>query len=329
MVNQNSHRQQTLYASRIGRLEKGRVWLISAILVLLAATTWSYWPIITSLLNAWQKSRDYSAGQLVPLVAMFLVWRERKTLRLHLLVPCWWGGMALLALAQAVLVYGLLFMSLSVMRYSLILTIAGLVLTVAGWSVFKRLSWILLFLVLMVPFPARVHNLINGPLQRLATTGSVFLLEAFGTRVTQQGNVVMLGDNTPMAVAEACSGLRMLMAFIIVAAFIAYMVKRPRWQKGVLLASSIPVAVVCNMVRIFATALLMLYVSVEFGEKFFHDFAGYVMMPAAVVILFGEIWLMDGIIVPESESQQKQADAKAKPARRRRETPSRNVADCT
>ena len=137
-------------------------------------------------------------------------------------------------------------------------------------------------------------------------------MEAVGASVSQQGNVVMLGDKTPMAVAEACSGLRMLMAFVIVAAFIAYMVKRPRWQKGVLLASSIPVAVICNIVRIFATALLMLYVSAEFAQKFFHDFAGYVMMPIAVMLLFGELSLMDRIVVPDSESLTGHGAAKAK-----------------
>jgi exosortase len=180
----------------------------------------------------------------------------------------------------------------------------------------------------MIPLPGRIHNLISPPLQKLATTGSVFFLEAFGTSVSQQGNVVMLGGVTLLAVAEACSGLRMLMAFIIVAAFIAYMIKRPRWMKGVLLVSSIPVAVVCNIVRIFGTALLMLYVSEEMAQKFFHDFAGYVMMPVAVMLLFGEIWLMDRIIVPDAEARTKQGVVKAKPARRVREGPARNVADC-
>ncbi len=147
--------------------------------------------------------------------------------------------------------------------------------------------------------------------------------------MSQEGNVVVLGGGTPLAVAEACSGLRMLMAFIIVAAFIAYMVRRPRWMKGVLLVSSIPVAVVCNMVRIFATALLMLYVSEEVAQKFFHDFAGYVMMPVAVMLLFGEIWLMDRIIVPDAEAQAKpkQSTVKAKAVRRAREETSGNAAD--
>jgi exosortase len=119
--------------------------------------------------------------------------------------------------------------------------------------------------------------------------------------VSQQGNIVMLNDSIPMAVAEACSGLRMLTAFIIVSAFIAYMVKRPRWQKAVLLASSIPVAVVSNMIRIVATGVIMLYVSVEIGEKFFHDLAGLVMMPAAISLIFALLWLMDLLTVPETD----------------------------
>ena len=127
------------------------------------------------------------------------------------------------------------------------------------------------------------------------------MLEAFGVRATQQGNIVNLGDSIPIAVAEACSGLRMLTAFIIVTAFVACMVKRPRWHKGILLASSIPVAVACNIIRLFLTAIIMSHVSVELGAKFFHDYAGLVMMPAAVSIIFWEIWLLDKIVEPSEE----------------------------
>jgi exosortase len=282
-----------------------RLALASAALAMLAITAWSYWPTMTDLFKEWQRNEDYSAGQLVPLVAIFFVWVRRKQLKECVLQPCWWGGIALLALAYAARMYGLLFMFESAQRYSLVFTIAGLVLLVAGWQVFRRVAWILLFLFLMVPLPGRIHNMISGPLQRLATSGSVFILEVFLPHVSQQGNVVMLNENTPMAVAEACSGLRMLTAFIIVAGFIAFMVKRAYWQKAVLLASSIPVAVICNIIRIVATAILMLLVSTQAGEKFFHDFAGIVMMPAAVLLLFGEIWLMDRLVVPESAAQPK------------------------
>jgi len=284
------------------RIRESRLEPLFVLLALLTLTVWSYWPTMTDLFREWQRNDDYSAGQLVPLVALFLLWHERKALARCRLVPCWWGGLVLLAPAQAGRFYGLLFLFESAERYSLVLTVAALTLLVAGRSVFRRVYWILLFLFLMIPLPGRLHNLISGPLQSLATAGSVFLLEAFGTRVSQQGNVVMLNESTPLAVAEACSGLRMLTAFIIVAAFIAYMVKRPRWQKTVLVISSIPVAVLCNIARISVTAVLMLLASTALAEKFFHDFAGYVMMPLAVLLLFGELWLLDHLIVPETDS---------------------------
>jgi len=274
-----------------------RLVCVTAVLVAMAA--WSYWPTMGGLFKEWQRNDDYSAGQLVPLVALFLVWRDRKTLVTCRLAPCWWGGIALLLLAQAARLYGLLFMFESADRYSLVLTVVGLVLLVAGWQMVRRTSWILLFLVLMVPFPGRIHNLISGPLQKLATMGSVFLLEVFLPRVSRQGNVVMLNENTPMAVAEACSGLRMLTAFIIVAAAIAYVVRRPRTQKGIVVLSSIPIGLLCNILRIFVTALLVLLAGAEAAERFFHDFAGLVMMPAAVMLIFGELWLMERLLVPE------------------------------
>ena len=274
-----------------------------AVIAVLVLAAWSYWPIVASLSHTLRTSRDYSAGQLVPLVALFFVWRDRKILRELPLIPCWWGGLLVLSLAEAARFYGFLSMRQSIEQYAMVLALAGMILLIGGRQVLHRVRWVLLFLVLMMPLPTMIHSRISPPLQRLATTGSVFLLEACGTCVTQQGNVVMLEDNVPIAVAEACSGLRMLTAFVIVAAFIAYMVRRPRWEKGVLLASSIPVAVICNMLRIFLTAMTMLYGSVELAGKFFHDFAGVVMMPIAVSLLFSELWLMDRLIVPDSGEQ--------------------------
>ena len=85
---------------------------------------------------------------------------------------------------------------------------------------------------------------------------------------------MVLNHEVRVAVAEACSGLRMLTAFVVVAAALAYVVNRPRWQKAALVVSSVPVAILCNLARLVATAILFMLVSSEFGERFFHDFAG-------------------------------------------------------
>lgn len=301
MVDRIIRRRAAAARCEEGLLSETVVRLIPPVALLLAVTAWAYWPTMVDLFKEWQHDDDYSAGQLVPLVAVFFVWVARKRLADLTLRPCWAGGLALLLLAQAARAYGVLFLFESADRYSLVVTIAALVLLVGGTKVFWRVKWILLFLFLMVPLPGRIHNLINGPLQSFASTASVFVLEAFGVRVSQQGNVVTLDGRIPMAVAEACSGLRMLTAFIIVAAFIAYMVKRPTWQKTVLVLSSIPVAVLCNVLRLVATAVLFLHASTETAEKFFHDFAGLVMMPAAVMLMFGQLWLLAAITQTEEK----------------------------
>jgi exosortase len=315
LVHQRTRHPHAWPATGVEQTRSYPIGLLAAVLVLLALTVWSYWPIIVSLAHTLRTNSDYSSGQLVPLVAIFLVWWDRKALQELPLIPCWSGGLLLLLSAEAARIYGFLSMRQSLEQYALVLALAGLTLLVAGGRLFRRVSWILLFLFLMMPLPNVVHSRISPPLQRLATTGSVFLLEALGCQVTQQGNIVMLNERTSVAVAEACSGLRMLTAFIIVAALVVYVVKRPRSRKAVLFVSSIPIAVICNILRISLTALLMLYVNEQLAEKFFHDFAGFVMMPAAVSLLFGELWLMDRLTEqPGCQPPQGQVVVRAKQA---------------
>ena len=179
------------------------------------------------------------------------------------------------------------------------LSIVGVVMLVAGWQVFWKLKWILLFGFLMVPLPGRIHNMVSGPLQDHATSAAVFSLELLGITVGREGNVIVLNDSVPLAVAEACSGLRMLTSFAVVAATLAYVIYRPFWQKCVIVCSCVPVAILCNTIRLVVTALLFLKTNNEFAERFFHDFAGLTMMPLAVFILIVEMWLMTKLVIPE------------------------------
>jgi exosortase len=275
--------------------------LIPAVTLVVAALLWSYWPTIVLLWQDWQSDDNYSVGQLVPFAALYLLWHDRKALAACPIRVCWWGA-GLILVAQAGRAFGLLFLYESAERYSLVLTVAGSVLLAAGWAVSRRVVWILVFLLLMVPLPGRVHNAISAPLQTQATTGAVFLLELLGVLVEREGHVLLLDGRVPMAVAEACSGLRMLTAFVVVGYVLAYLVRRPRWQKVVLVLSTVPIAIVCNLVRLVITGFLFLKLSSEAAERFFHDFAGWTMMPMAFALMFLELVLMAWIVVPEDRA---------------------------
>ena len=268
----------------------------------LAALIWAWWPTLAELWRDWQNDPNYSVGQIVPLAAVYLAWQDREKLRRCAIRPCF-SGLLLLAAASAVHLFGLLFFYVSLERYAFVVAVAGLVLLLYGREVFWQARWILAFLLLMVPLPGAVHNRISNPLQTFATAGAVFLLEVFGVMVSREGNVMLLNGQTEVAVAEACSGLRMLTAFVVVAAVLAYLIDAPRWQKVTLLISSVPVAIACNLIRLVATAVLYMVAESSVAEKFFHDFAGLTMMPLAIAMLLGELWLLRRLVIEEPPSQ--------------------------
>ncbi len=272
------------------------------LVALLALALWSYWPVVAKLAKEWTSNDDYSVGMLVPPAALYMLWLQRKSLRKCRLAP-FWGGLAVLALAEYARWFGLTRLFESAERYAFVLTVFALVLTVAGLQFTRKTFWVWAFLFLMVPLPGKIHNAIADPLQSMATYGAVFTLELIGITVERSGHTMVLNGDTPMAVAEACSGLRMLTAFVVVSSLFAFVVHRPRWHKATVVISSVPIAIACNILRLVATALLFLWASSGTAEKFFHDFAGLVMMPAAFAMLMGELWILRWLeVAPEAEA---------------------------
>jgi exosortase len=268
------------------------------IIVLAAAVSWAYLPVIQNLFLVWSTDQNYSVGQLVPLIALWFLWHDRKKLQKTEFRYSLWG-IAALIFAQVVRFSGILFTTGSLEWFGFLATIWGLTLLLMGPKAFFKLKWILLFLVLMFPLPRMIHFLVSNSLQSISTSSAVFLLELLHSNIKSEGNVIILNDTMRVGVIEACNGLRMLTAFIVVASVFAYMVDRPRWQKLTLLISSVPVAIICNIVRLFITSELYLYTSSETAEKFFHDFAGITMMPTAIIILILEMAFLNKLIIPE------------------------------
>lgn len=264
--------------------------------MLLCCLLWSHWRTLGDLISFWSRNEDYSVGMLVPFVAIWLVWRKRVQLRAIQPAPDW-VALSLLSLSECTRLFGLYFGIGSGERVAFVMSIAGLVWLVLGRQIFWRLRWVFVFLLLMVPFPARLHEIVALPLQRAATSMTVFGLELAGFFVVREGNVLRLDESTTVAVTEACSGLRMLTAFLFVAAVLAFLIERPRWERILLVLLGIPIAVFSNGVRGFVTACFMHYAGSELVSQGFHDMAGWAMMPLALLMFLGAVRLFD-IIAP-------------------------------
>ena len=212
-------------------------------------------------------------------------------------------------LAQGIRYFGLYYMFDSAQYVSLVLSIGALVLLVFGWQVMRKGLTIWLFLFLMLPLPNRVQEMVTLPLQGWATTSAVFSLEMIGYEVEREGNIINLKwdsqhDMTTIAVAEACNGLRMVTAFLVVCGMVVMLAKRKMWEKFIGLLSCLPIALLCNTIRLTFTAIAFTILEGEKWETLFHDFGGFAMMPLALALVIFELWILAKMVIHTVEKKQ-------------------------
>lgn len=263
-------------------------------LCLLGALLWSYWPTLGTVEKRWYNDPQYSHGYLVPAFAVLVLWKRRKGLPL-LLRPSWWG-MAGLAVAAALRLAGgfLYFDWFEGLSLLLALLAAGVL--VGGWRFGLWLSPAAAVLLFLFPPPFQLETALAEPLQQLATTVSTYTLQTLGFSAAAEGNVIVFGD-LRIGVLEACSGLGMLSAFFAISTTAALVVNRPLFERVVVFLSAAPIGVLMNLLRINATVFVYCTLGPAAAHAFFHDLAGWLMMPLAFAALWIELALLARLFI--------------------------------
>jgi exosortase/archaeosortase family protein len=151
------------------------------------------------------------------------------------------------------------------------------------------------FLFFMVPLPFRVETAISVPLQRIAATGSTWLLQLFGLPALREGVRILLGPDE-LNIAPECSGLRMFIGVLALSYAFAVLSHRPWWDKAALLVASIPVAVIANILRITATGVLYQFSTNPEVRHSLHDNAGLFTILVAAALLASFAWYLKQLV---------------------------------
>jgi exosortase len=271
--------------------------------ILIGLFLFFYYGTIRTLIGTYWNDPDYVHGFFVPLFSLYILWHRREMLPSVPQKGSWWG-MAFFAFWAFVVWSGAYFAYQWFEYLSIVPCLAGIVLFIGGWQVFLWAWPALAFLFFIVPLPGLLSSVLSDPLQRIGTHLSVILIQTLGIPSISQGNVIMLRDGQPLEVAAACSGIKMLMLFFTLCVGAAFIMRKPVWERVLIVVSAPPIAVLANVFRITLTAVLFemahqwpSVVSKEFADKVFHDFAGLLMMPVALLILLGEMALMSRLMV--------------------------------
>lgn len=256
----------------------------TALLVLLIALFAVYAPALYDLVLDWANDPNYSHGFFVPVISAWLIWKKRDQLAgltpthdkagLIFLI----GGMLLFVLGNGAAEYFSL-------RFSFVVTLTGLIWYLLGRTAIRMIWFELFFLLFMIPIPYVLYYAATFPMQLLASKITATIMNGIGMAVVRQGNILHI-QGYSLEVAEACSGIRSLISLLALGALYAHLTQNRFSGKLVLFLSTIPIAVIGNVVRVMVTSLIAYTITTEVTTEPLHSILGMIVFVVAFVLLF-------------------------------------------
>jgi exosortase D (VPLPA-CTERM-specific) len=259
------------------------------ILSALATLGWQHAAML-QMWDTWIQRPEYSHGPLLPLLAAWILWRERHTLVAKDARSTWWA-LPIVILGATLAVLGDLATLYAAVQYGIVLILIGLLVAWMGAANARRIWIVSVLLLLMVPLPNFLLNNLSVSLQLLSSQLGVGLVRLAGISVYLEGNVIDLGGYQ-LQVAEACDGMRYLFPLATIAFIMAYFYRAAFWKKALLFLSSIPITIAMNSIRIGTIGVLVDRWGIGMAEGFLHEFQGWLVFMLCLALLIGEIMLM-------------------------------------
>lgn len=219
---------------------------------------------------------------LAPLIAAWLLWLRRPRLR-HVLVQPSLVGPAIVLVGWLISWWGFHTGVQLGWHAGSLIVLVGVLLSFTGLMPLYLFAPVFGVLLFVLPVPGNLRHAIALPMQEFATGLSYSILELLGVPAIKTGNVLVINGQS-VAVGEACNGMRMIFALTLVVYAFAFSTPFKPVTRMLLLLISPIIAVLCNIIRLVPTSLIYGYGDSEFAHDF-HDVAGWVMLPVALLIL--------------------------------------------
>ena len=249
---------------------------------------------------------DWGHAFVVPVISGYMLWKQRAAL-LRSSVEPFWPGLCPLLMGITGYFYFVVGVSNHMLQgLAMLLGLSGVVLLVAGLPIFRIAFLPLLYLVFGITVSEQVMIKVTFPLQLIATQGAWAMLKLISIPgdwffVDAAGNTLELsykGRLIPLNVAEACSGMRMVIAFIALAGAVAIFSCKLWWQRIAVVALAVPVAVFMNVFRVAVLALASL-LSPGLAAGNAHMLIGTLLLIPGLFLFLGMVWALHRIVSEE------------------------------
>ncbi|MBN1125986.1 MAG: exosortase/archaeosortase family protein [Sedimentisphaerales bacterium] len=259
-------------------------------------------PVVT----LWFNDASWSHGLLIPLFSLYFL-NQRKLQILQTESKPNWLGMVFILLSLMVLLLMIVQFRMTYLeQLTVVAALGAVVLFLGGWPIL-RYTWLpILYLIFAIPLPQRILRALTIPMRTWAADIAAWFLNLVpNLQATNTGvviDVVYKGTliEPALDVAEACSGMRLLTAFLALGVAMAYLHERPILHRIVLLISTVPIAIFCNIIRVTITGLIYVLWDPKYAQGIYHDMLGLLMLPLAFGLYGLLAWFMGNLLVEET-----------------------------
>lgn len=268
---------------------------VVALLLLVSMAVWAAWDQWSDIATIAWRDEEASHILLIPPIIAWLVWVRR--IRFRRTPPQWSVAGGLLVIAGWLLAwYSFRTAFQAGWHGGAVLMLLGSITAVVGVQVLANFAPAVVVSAMLVPVPGAIRLLIAGPLQNATARVTRVVLEALGYWVERSGNMLVI-NGREVAVHEACNGMRMVFALILVSYAFAYTVPLRNSVRILILVLSPAAAILCNVLRLTPTVILYGYASESVADAF-HELAGWAMLPVAFLMLMGITRSLRWALVP-------------------------------
>jgi exosortase A len=237
---------------------------------------------LTGAVRVWIDSRTFNHCFLILPIACYMMWQRRAILAKLTPQPSWWG----LALVPPVALLSLLGHVASVLeteQIALVAMIQALLLTALGFRTYRAFLFPFLYLFLLVPS----GEYLTAPLQDFTASFILLGLRLLGIPVYSDGVLISI-PNGDFQVAEACAGLRFLIASLAFGLLFAEQMYRSWWRRGLFVALSVAVPVLANGFRALGIVLIGHWSDMRYATGVDHILYGWIFFS---LVLVGLMWI--------------------------------------
>lgn len=231
----------------------------------------------------WKPEYNQEHSKLVPVVFAFLIWYHREALqKAHKEGSNW--GLLLIGLGAVLYVVAARSLQARLALAALPFLFSGVLLFLWGKQVTRILAFPSLFLLFLIPLSAieqasfRLQFVITGIVEALSGL--------LGISVYSVGTTLRAVDGSwGFDISEGCSGIRSLIAMVMITAIYVHLMEKVHWKKFSIFALSILFAIIGNAGRIFTIIVIAKLGFPEFAGGVYHDYSGFIFFPIALGVM--------------------------------------------